>query len=502
MKSRKIPATMVTQHPDHASKPYWHYKPYISTQYEAEEAFRSFSELGATEYKWDWEGKLVDESVVERLFGEHFDYFSKYPLGQKRFLTFRLPNPRVETEFRLIRAFINMASGASVAKHFGFSVPPLFEVILPLTETAEEMLSLQEAFQEIHSLKHPLFKLGGFLTNLRIIPLFETVPTIINSDKILKKYLLLYEKKFHKKPPYMRPYVARSDPALNSGIIPTVLAIKIALSRYKEISKKEKIPFYPVIGAACLPFRGGLTPETAADFINEYNGVRTTTIQSAFRYDYPLKKVITAISYLEKEFPKKSARSINPSEEKKLIMIINEGENAYKRVIENIAPIINIVATGIPKRRERFLHIGLFGYSRGEGKTKLPRAISFTCALYSIGVPPEFIGTGQTIVFAKKTGLLVLLEKNYINIKKDIIRSGKFLNKNNLHKLARVSGGWKDIIESIEEIEEYVGQSLGPVTVEEKKHQTLTQKILLSLENKKMLSQYIKQAAIIRKSLG
>lgn len=79
LQNRKIPATMVTQHPDHAGKPYWHDKPYISTQYEAEEAYRSFSELGATEYKWDWEGKLVDESVVERLYGEHFDFFSKYP---------------------------------------------------------------------------------------------------------------------------------------------------------------------------------------------------------------------------------------------------------------------------------------------------------------------------------------------------------------------------------------------------------------------------------------
>jgi len=157
MKNRKIPSTMATQHPDHASKPYWHYKTYISTQYEAEEAFRTFSELGVNEYKWDWEGKLVDESVVERFLGEHFDYFSKNPLGVDTFLTFRLPNPRVETEFRLGRAFINMASAASVAKHFGFTVPPIFEVILPLTENSEEMLALQEAYEEIHHLKHPLY---------------------------------------------------------------------------------------------------------------------------------------------------------------------------------------------------------------------------------------------------------------------------------------------------------------------------------------------------------
>ena len=60
--NRKIPATMVTQHPDHASKPHWHDSAFLTTHDEAEEAYRSFAELGATEYKWDWEGKLVDEN--------------------------------------------------------------------------------------------------------------------------------------------------------------------------------------------------------------------------------------------------------------------------------------------------------------------------------------------------------------------------------------------------------------------------------------------------------
>src|SRR5690242_9706055 len=105
---RKIPATMVTQHPDNAGTPYWHTEPRLTTQDETEEAYRSFAELGATEYKWDWEGKFVDESVLERLFGLHADYFKKHPLGKDVFLTFRLPNPKVETEFRVGRAFINI----------------------------------------------------------------------------------------------------------------------------------------------------------------------------------------------------------------------------------------------------------------------------------------------------------------------------------------------------------------------------------------------------------
>ena len=292
---RKIPATMSTQHPDHANAPFWHDKAFINTSNEAKETFVAFSELGITEYKWDWEGKLVDESVLERLFGEHFEFFKKNPLGQEKFITFRLPNPKIETEFRIGRAFMNLASAASTAKYFGLPTPPLFEVILPMTDNAEELFALNEAYVQIHKLSHPLYRLENILTNLRVIPLFEDVETILNSDKIIERYLSLYKNKFKKLPPYFRPYVARSDPALNFGMIPTVLAIKVALYKYKKLSEKMKIPFYPIIGAAVLPFRGGIDPVHIKKFVSEYNGIRTTTIQSAFHYDFDKKVVINVI---------------------------------------------------------------------------------------------------------------------------------------------------------------------------------------------------------------
>src|SRR5687768_10800939 len=115
---RKIPATMVSQHPDHAGSPYWHDKPFIATSDETKELFLSFSELGVSEYKWDWEGKLVDESVMERLLSDHYEFFKINPIGQEKFLTFRLPNPQVETEFRLGRAFMNLISAAAMAAQF------------------------------------------------------------------------------------------------------------------------------------------------------------------------------------------------------------------------------------------------------------------------------------------------------------------------------------------------------------------------------------------------
>ena len=239
---RKIPATMVTQHPDHANTPYWHDKPFITTKHEPQELFLSFSELGATEYKWDWEGKLVDESVIERIFSNYYDFFSKKQIGRDFFLTFRLPNPKVETEFRLGRAYMSILAAAGLARYLNLNHKPLFEVILPMTTSAEEMIAVQEAFRELTSLKHPLLKLDSELKHIELIPLFEDIETIANSHNILKKYLAYHKEKFGFEPEYMRPYVARSDPALNAGIVPTVLAIKIALSHYADLEKEVGIP--------------------------------------------------------------------------------------------------------------------------------------------------------------------------------------------------------------------------------------------------------------------
>jgi len=500
---RKIPGTMISQHPDHGSKPYWQKSAFIKTGDEIKECFLSFSELETSEYKWDWEGKYVDESVIEKLLSEHHDYFKKNPLGKEKFLTFRLPNPKVETEFRLGRAFMGILGASGLAKKIGFHSPPLFEVILPMTESAEEMIAIQEAFKEIASLKHVLYDFGEeSLKHIEIIPLFEQVTTIIKSDSILEKYLELHQKKFHFKPVYLRPYLARSDPALNSGLVPTVLAIKIGLSHYIEFEKKHNIKLYPIIGSASLPFRGGLTPDTVEQFCREYSGIKTVLIQSAFRYDYEKKSVIKAIKKLEKILPTNKAVSIPITEEKLLIKLISVFEKFYRNSVEQLASLINVVASELPKRRERVLHIGLFGYSRGVGKVKLPRAIGFTGALYSLGIPPEIIGTGRGIKYAIENNQMKLLEKYYLNIKDDLRKAGRFVQKDELNKLAKKSPAWKDILKDIEEIEKYLEEKLEPKTKEEKEHFEIVKKLHKKMDSGKIFHIYLNRLAILRKSLG
>ncbi len=500
---RHIPATMATQHPDHAGKPYWHDEPYIPTLKEAKECFLCFKDLGLEEYMWDWEGKLVDESVLERIIADHYEYFKKHSLGKDKFLTFRLPNPKVQHEFRMSRALMGILTAAGLAKQVNLHSPPVFEVILPMTESAEDLISIQEAFREIACLRHPLNRMSSQCDMfLEIIPLFESVEIISDSHKILEKYLRLYKQKFKSRPAYMRPFVARSDPALNSGLVPTVLAIKIAFSRYRKFSRKFNIPLYPIIGAAVLPFRGGISPKTAENFAREYSGVRTITIQSAGRYDFEPAEVKKSAAFLEKRLPKGKLRAIPEKEEHALAQAFLPFEQFYKKTVEGIAPLINTVAPHMPKRRERVQHVGLFGYSRGSGKVRLPRAIGFTGILYSLGIPPELIGTGRGLKEASEKGSLKLIEKHYLNLKADLENAGGFLYKPGLMELAKKSAAWRGVWEDVQEIESYLLMELGPKTREQKAHYKLCEKLHQNLKAKKPLSHIIEQQAVLRRSVG
>lgn len=500
---RIAPTTMASQHPDHAGKPYWNTKEFISTRKEVQECFLTFSELGISEYKWDWEGKFVDESVVDRLLSEHYEYFQKHPLGREKFLTFRLPNPKVETEFRLGRAFMGILGAAGLAKQLGLPTPPLFEVIVPMVESAPEMIAIEEAFHEMANLKHALYNFHeGMVKHIEIIPLFEKTSTIMHSDRILKDYLALHKKAFGTKPVSLRPYVARSDPALNSGLVPTVLAIKIALSRYALFAKEHDVALYPIIGSACLPFRGGLTPYTVQAFSEEYGGIRTALLQSAFRYDYPLPDVMKAVGELAALLPKGKSQNVSEKEEAQIQDIIPRFEHFYRSTIEAIAPVINDVALHLPKRRERVQHVGLFGYSRGVGKVKLPRAITFTGSLYSLGVPPELIGTGRGLAQAKKQGTIELVEKYYIHLKDDLRRAGRFFQRDALKMLNARSVAWDGIDEDVHGIEEYLGEELGPRTPEEKEHAGLVSVMVTNIDNLSAMTEQLLAAALLRKSVG
>jgi phosphoenolpyruvate carboxylase len=220
---------------------------------------------------------------------------------------------------------------------------------------------------------------------------------------------------------YQRVFLARSDPAMNYGMIPAILLNKIALFRLHLLAEETGVPIYPIIGVGSAPFRGNLRPDTVERCAAEYPSVHTFTIQSAFKYDYPLDDVRSAVAELES----RAVRTPSEIDEKEALNVVQTCTAAYMREVSALSDVINRVAAFIPSRRKRKLHIGLFGYSRSMGGVTLPRAITFTSALYSIGLPPELLGLD-----ALASDEIAFLREAYVNFDADIADAVRYFNPN------------------------------------------------------------------------
>ena len=500
MSMRKIPKTMATQHPDNANVHPFSGKAFVTTQEEVEECHYSFSKLDCQEFMWDWEGKHVDESVVDKLVESHSEYFSKNQLGRDIFLTFRIPNIWMEKGYRVARAFANLIAANDLMEELGWNTPPLFELILPMTTSAQKLFFLRSKYSEIVKAFEFLKEAGP--ADVSLIPLVEETNLMMDANKLLEEYVRLCNQSAYKKyeNPYLRPFLARSDPALNSGLVPAVISVKAALSRFAQFSETSGIATYPIIGVGSLPFRGGISPNTIKEFEEEYAGVRTVTVQSAFRVDFGEEKAIGAIDKLNEGLNLK-AKQYSDEEYLKIRELESIFSRHYLKTIEQLSEIGNL-AKFVPARRERKLHIGLLGYGRPVGKVHLPRAIAFTCALYSVGVPPEFIGTGRGLKEASEKGLLDFLLENYRGISRELLFAGEFLNRENLKTLAASNPAWEEIANDAKICEEILGLKFVATNEDSQMHGKITTEILKKIGKGENASGEYQKAAELRKSLG
>ncbi|MDP2920550.1 MAG: phosphoenolpyruvate carboxylase [Dehalococcoidia bacterium] len=395
--NRKIPRCMSTQHPDNAIMPAFSSGSVINGDDEILEAYLLFSQFGCQEQMWDFEGKKAVPWVVSELLAKDHDFFKRHPLGRDVFLTFRIPNPEIEkTEAKLVPEIL-----ASIPRCYDTTlavyekeIPPVFEVILPMTTSSEQLNRIYHYYRDFIIQKKDVAVFPGDSISLsqwlgeckpeqiNVIPLFEDCNSLLNSDKLVAGYLE------DKELEYQRVFLARSDPALNYGSLAAVLLLNIALQRLDRLEKKIGIPIYPILGVGSAPFRGNFKPTNAKEMVRGYQSCQTFTIQSAFKYDWPSDVVTEAIKEIN------SAPRGNPLvvDEKKSNILIKKAISGYQEQIPEVACWVNRLTPFLPQRRLRKLHIGLFGYSRNSGKTHLPRAIPFCAALYSIGLPPELLG--------------------------------------------------------------------------------------------------------------
>ncbi|OIO53484.1 phosphoenolpyruvate carboxylase [Candidatus Peregrinibacteria bacterium CG1_02_54_53] len=505
------PVTMATQHPDNASVPWWRQDAFIPTQDEIDELLLLFQELPIDEYMWDWEGKYVDEAVGEKLFSRAQEFFHKKPLGEEVHLTYRIPAWDSGRTHRAARAFMNILSLGDLAKEIGLPRPPVTEMFLPLTTSAEQPIEALRAFRETADEHRSVFHQKRedehhLYDRTFVTPLVEDIDSLFGIEKILAPYwqqLISEGKNLRERG--QRIFLARSDPAMNSGLVPAVLAVRAALSAADTLAERMGFAVHPILGTGSLPFRGSVNPTYTKTFLDQYAGTRTYSIQSAFRYDYRLEDVRRALTEIRDEAPRRSVQRISSADLQKLRELADLFVTCWKPAIEAMAPLINQVARFIPPRRERLLHIGLFGYSRGIGAVKLPRAIGFTCAFYSLGVPPELIATGRGLKAAKEKNLLPLLERHYPALRADLQHAGKFLNRENLDLLARDSEAFREVKTDVTAIEEILGVTLGPEKPHHIIHRNITSTIFQRLHgapDPEAIERDIVEAGTIRCSLG
>ncbi|MFA5332831.1 MAG: phosphoenolpyruvate carboxylase [Methanoregula sp.] len=423
----KIPRCMSTQHPDNVHIPFFAGGSTLSGEDEVREAYYIYSHLGCREQMWDCEGKEVDNFVVKKLLSNYPTFFSEKKLGRDIFLTLRVPNPQVEqAEAKiLLETLESIPRSFDIANVFSKNeIAPIFEVILPMTTGHVPIDNIYQYYSDFVVGKQ-YKRLGGRDTTIaewigtfspkriNVIPLFEDKGSMLNAHTSIHRYLL------EKELPYQRVFLARSDPAMNYGLVSAVLLNKIALRRLALLQERITTPLFPIIGVGSAPFRGNLRPDTVDRATTEYPSVHTFTIQSAFKYDYPLDDVRSAVRALED-------RTASPPpvfDENRCQDIIAKYTEGYIRELAPVSEIINRISAYVPSRRKRKLHIGLFGYSRSTGGIKLPRAITFTAALYSLGLPPEILGLS-----ALDADDLTFVRDVYVNFDQDLADAVRYLN--------------------------------------------------------------------------
>lgn len=267
----------------------------------------------------------------------------------------------------------------------------------------------------------------------------------------------------------MRVFLAGSDSALTAGFMSSITGNKLAIARLHEFAEEENIEIFPISGTGSAIFRGGLSPHRIDRYVTEFPGVRTATVQSAFRYDFPIEEVQKGIAELKEKLPVAEPLKISLDDQKILTEIAEESAKFYSNTLDNLVPSMQAIFKAFPKRRDRRQHVGVLGYSRSVDGIELPRAINFTGSFYSVGVPPEFIGFGRALKHLDADHLSVFV-RSYPSMSKDFNELARFVNMDALQILKTQNSAWAEVEEDILIMQRIFKFEIGPQTREEQQH--------------------------------
>lgn len=446
-----IPSTMMTQHPDNARE-------YVSVQQEPLEAVEALKKqdeegLGIEEVMVDFEGKLTPYHQPLQIALELFS--NGVVPGKDALITPRLASAGKESMFRQLMCIMAVIeTNITMFEKTGYQA--IREVIIPMVETAQDIIDVYHRVKSVVELGNKNFSIKFDENSINVIPLLEDASTLIDVDKLLDEYVDELNKEGYT-PKYIRYMIGRSDSALSYGIISSVLSVALSLYKSQKWSLEKGIEIYPIMGCGTLPFRGQLTNENREKFLKTYAGVRTSTIQSALRYDHELDKAKDLIGYINENASKNEREDYSKEDIELMLNMMGIATKHYLKAFTNIIEVVSNVALLLPKNRDRlaasrkglsysreFVDLKKFAEFVVDQNIKnelldidtnvnvsIPRAITFTAAMYTIGMPPELIGTGKALYEIKEKygqeGIEKLL-RFYPQLKEDMLFALKYAN--------------------------------------------------------------------------
>lgn len=472
----KIPSTMATQHPDSATR-------LVRVSEEVDEALRSLKQsedgLGCDEYLIDYMGKLTPYHQIGQIIRAMGRELDEIP-GKDVFLTPRMVSSFRDEPFRQIMTLTAVMEGIYESTQI-YGEPGVREMVHTMTTIDELKRTRDRARSILKMLQRDIRIAEG--SDIQVIPLFEGVPELLSLEIILPR--------FTEELGGQRLFLGKSETSLVYGHAATSLAFKIALADIGSAAKNLGTSYYPIFGGGCLPFRGHITLENVENVLAEYRGVRTYTIQSGMRYDHGQEKTRKLVEKIRSGVAGEDFLEFSVGDRDLIVKSIVIFAKNYLEELLEISDRVVQVATLVPNQRERLLESSDVAYyqairdidsflpfcpdheirsqiSRLDHKKllSLPRSIRFTAALYTVGLPPEFLGVGAALKeIGEKLGqawLDRLLDEVFPSLRGDLKFASRFLREDSaedpfMTKRIRAGlGTLKDLMEFKEPESSYV----------------------------------------------
>ena len=422
-----VPKLMATQHPDSTVK--------VSCLDEVLEAIEAYMKFHCDEVMIDYEGKLTPYHQIEWIIEKAREY--NIDIGKVILLTPRIPRDDLEDVSRHVMSLVGALLANAKAYRYGLELPVRY-VIIPMTENIRDAIRIQQRLLKLEKL---LGEEIGYSSQhyLIVIPLIETVERQIHADAVAEAFHRALIKEATLFIDTMRIFLGKSDSALHSGHIASSLSLKIAINKLFRWSEEKFINVKIILGMGKPPFRGHLALHNIDTWIENWKSYSTVTIQSALRYDTDYSKYIEIIEKLLNNVDTKP-NLLDVDTERALIKIILQTTPVYRRNLINIVKGLKELFNTIPSMRER---IAYQKYGRNIERIVVPRAIRFTAACYTAGIPPTLLDIESLVKMSSKD--LDIILSAYPGILKDLMYDISFFNPEIASKYIPI-----DIVKTIE----------------------------------------------------